>query len=266
MLTMANNVIKSFGPGSWPVRLLILPVLFLLLSLQVSTKADFIDLNPNTTGYFTADTTYAWNNTSSLGNVSTTLIGSTQSLLANKEHRSYMIFDTYQVNSGIISSSISFGVSSWYNSRGGLPTSTFSINVGLPTGFTSADYATNYPMYTSSGMSLYQSLDTYPLASVPVTVAPNTAPVSGQVVWYTVNLPLGFVSAFNQTRLNGSRYLTLSITASNPTLNKVEISQIAPNGTVLRVNTISSTPEPISIISLGVGLGLILFCKRFTNP
>lgn len=263
MHTMAKMAMISFVRSTRPTRLLILPIFILLLSFQVSIQADFIDLNPNTTGYFTADTTYAWNNTSSLGNVLSTMIGSTQGLLANKEHRSYMIFDTYQVNSGIISASIRFGVSSWYNSRGGQPTGTFSINVGLPTGFTAADYATNYPMYTSTGMPLYQSLDTYSIASVPVTVAPNTAPVSGQVVWYTVNLPLGFISAFNQTRLNGSRYLTLSVTATNPSTNKAEISQMAPDGTVLRVNTISSTPEPVSMISLAVGLGLIFVRKRF---
>lgn len=238
-------------------------LLLVFLCSQISVHADFVDLTPNTTGYFTADTTYAWNNTTGLGDLSTTLIGSTQGLLANKQHRSYLIFDTYQANSAITSGSINFGVSSWTNSRGGLPTYPLSIQAGLPTGgFTAADFASLNPMYTSGTMPLFNALDDNSLGSVQVTVAPNTAPVSGQVVWYTINLPLGFVVAFNQARLNGSRYLTLSVKATDPYMNRAEISQIAPNGTTLRVNTISSTPEPLSMVSLGVGVGLILLKKR----
>lgn len=228
------------------------------MSITFKLQADFLDLGPNTVGYYTADTDYAWNNTSGLGQISSTLIGSTQATLVNKEHRTYMIFDTFQANSGIISASIDFGISWWTNSRGGQPSvPNFDLWVGLPNSISAENYATAHPMYSNSGRAQFDALADHSLGSVKVTAAPNTIG-AGSVVWYTVNLPISFVAAFNQAQLGRSRYITLSVTADNALVNKAEITEVAPNGTILRVNTIASVPEPLSFVGFGLGLVIVI--------
>jgi hypothetical protein len=237
----------------------------ILLNPSKLTKlhADFVNLSPNTVGYYTADPNFAWNDTTSMGQISsTTLIGSTQGLLANKEHRTYMIFDTFQANSGILSASINIGISWWTNSRGGLPSvPNFKLWVGQPQGFSAADFASPHPMYSDSGRLLFDALSDNSLGNVTVNAAPNTTGF-GSVIWYTVNLPLSFVAKFNQAQTGGARYVTLSLTADNAYINKAEITQVSPNGSYLRVNTFSSVPEPFSVVSLGLGIAFAVAGSR----
>lgn len=238
----------------------------LILGLGSTIQAGLIPITPTTAGHYKTDYNTAWNNTSGLGSFSITSVGGTQGILGNRLYRSYLIFDTYDADSVIVSASIQLGVSLWTTSQGVTPTpGTFTgLDMAMPSVYSASQIASNHMSPGDPiGMNIYDDLDSQFLGSVNINSAPNMPGGVSPVVWYTFNLPLSFVSAFNQARTGTARYVTVSLIANNPHFNYIQIAASSGiNAPVLTVNSITSVPEPMSFIALGSGLILTGFIRR----
>lgn len=238
----------------------------LLVSFHGTGFAGLMPLTPDTSGQYKSDFQTAWNNTTALGQLGETNIGGTQGALGNRLYRSYLIFDTQQADALILGASLKIGIASWTTSQGLTPNpgAQIGIDFGMPKLHTPADIASNHINPGNIfGQAIFEDLGDRSLGSIVVDSAPNIIGSGPPVVWYTLNLPISFIAAFNQAKLGTDRYIALGIRVQNERENILKISnsvgEFAPQ---LVVNTISVVPEPWAIVSMISGL-LIMTLGRF---
>ena len=224
-------------------------------------RAGQIPLSPYSSGEYVSDHNGSAKNKSlGLGTIGSTSVGSLQGLGALREHRSFLIFDTLGSAMPIQAASLQIGVTSWTTFQGGQPNPQVPLHllVGQPQLFSAADVAASHTWYGDYGVqSIFDDLGSSGLGSITVNNAPNLS--GGPATMYLAPLPAGFVAAFNQARQDGSRFVTISITAAEFTTNYAQLG-FGSLGVQLVVNSIAAVPEPFSATSLMLGvvvLGLV---------
>lgn len=249
----------------WRGSCLLLLGLSIWTYLSSSCQAGLMNLDPDTTGQYKSDLMTAWNNTTGFSQLAETHVGGTQGMLGNRFYRSYLIFDTQDADALIIGATLRLGVTYWTTSQGVTPSpgSSTELFVGLPN-YSAAEIAANHnvpgdPM----GMTLYNDLTSNRFGSVVVNSAPNMPGSPPGAVWYSFDLPISFISAFNQAKLNGTRYVPLSVSPRDQFTQFLTLgNNTLTYQPLLAVNTISSVPEPLAMISLGSGLVIVMLAKR----
>ena len=230
---------------------------------QPTARAGQIPLLPYSSGEYVSDHTgSAKNNSMGLGNIGSTSVGSLQGLGALREHRSFLIFDTLGSFTPIVGASLQIGVTSWTTFQGGPPNSQVPLHllVGQPTLHTAAEIAASHLWYGDYGVgAIFDDLGSSGLGSITVNNAPNIS--GGTAAMFVAPLPTGFVDAFNQARLDGSRYVTISITAAEFTTNYAQLG-FGSLGVQLVVNSVSAVPEPLSVTSFMIGLTGLAIARR----
>lgn len=240
------------------IRFLLTTLTLMIACLNTSVRAGQVPLDPFSSGEYVTDFNgSAKNNSLGLGTLETTTAGGVQGIGALREHRSFLIYDTFQADSAIVGATIQIDVSSWTNTRGGLPNTSVPVHLilGQPTSHTAAEIAASHPWYGDYGvLSIFNDLAGNTLGSIAVNLAPNVPGGSGSATMYSATLPFGFIAAFNQARTNGNRFVTISIAAAEYTSNYVQFGN-GNLGVQLLVNSLSVVPEPYSVSSLIIGVG-----------
>lgn len=227
-------------------------------------EAGQIPLSPYSSGEYVSDHNgSAKNNSTGLGTLNSTSVGSLQGLGALREHRSFLIFDTLGSFAPIVGANLQIGVTSWTTFQGAQPNPQVPLHllVGQPQFHTAEEIATSHLWYGDYGVgAIFDDLGSSGLGSITVNNAPNLS--GGSASMYMAPLPTSFVDAFNQARLDGTRYVTISITAAEFTTNYAQLG-FGSLGVQLVVNSTSPVPEPLSVTSLLIGLtGLALARHR----
>lgn len=247
------------------VQIKIVSACLLLVSVHGTGFAGLMPLTPDTSGQYKSDFQTAWNNTTEFGQLGETKIGGTQGALGNRVYRSYLIFDTQQADALIIGASLKIGITYWTTSQGLTPNpgAQIGIDFGLPALHSPLTIASNHTSPGNIfGQAIFDDLGTRSLGSIIVDSAPNIVGSGPPVVWYTLNLPLSFISAFNQAKLGTDRYIAVGIKVQNERENILKISNnVGEYAPQLIVNSISVVPEPWAIVSLISGL-LIMILGR----
>lgn len=259
--TLLPQVSGCFGNVRWRG----LGILMAAIALPVA-EAGQIPLAPYSSGEYISDHNgSAKNNSMGLGTLGSISVGSFQGLGALREHRSFLIFDTLGSSTPITSANLQIGVTSWTTFQGDEPNPQVPLHLllGQPVGHSAAEIAASHLWYGDYGVqSIFDDLGSSGLGTITVNAAPNLAGGSGAAAMYLAPLPAGFVDAFNQARQDGTRFVTISITAAEYTTNYAQLG-FGMLGVQLVVNSISAVPEPLSVISLVIGIaGLAVVHRR----
>lgn len=198
-----------------------------------SVSAGQLTLFPNTSGKYTDDHSGSpVNNTNGLNGTHSTDVGNNQGLLAPREMRSFLIFDTLGADAPIVGATLNIGVSSWTTMIGSIPPSgsVIHLNLGLPTQFTAEQIAAGHTDFTDpASLAIYSDLNGASLGTIEINIAPNWPGGSGTVAWYSATMPFGFNLAFNQARARSERYLTISLSLSESMGNLVRLGSSQPD-------------------------------------
>jgi hypothetical protein len=230
-----------------------------LACLNGSSEASQVLLQPNTTGTFSWD----WfgsprNQGQGFGNASPLTLGAYQKTGFTRNYRSYMIFDTAEAGSAILSANLELTVDWRTTVTLTNPLSALDITLGLPKQFSAEQIADPYTSSNEPASSLiYADLATNGLASISIPFGDVYKERQTSDITYSIPMPLSFVAAFNQARLT-TRYVTVSIFGGDYGFYSAGI-EMKPQ---LTVNTLNPVPEPMSMTSLAVGLTLIVIRKR----
>ena len=235
-----------------------------------SISASQMTLFPNTSGKYTSDHTGSpVNNTNGLNGPHSIEVGNNQGLLAAREMRSFLIFDTLDADASVIGASLDIGVVTWTTMIGSIPPSGSAIhlNLGLPVQFTAEQIAASHTDFTDpASLAIYNDLEGVSLGTIEINIAPNWPGGSGTINWYTATMPFGFLAAFNQARAGSARYLTVSLSLSESMGNLVSLGSSLPYEIPkLSVNTIRVVPEPVSLTSLIIGCCSLLIIRSYTS-
>lgn len=211
-------------------------------------------LEPRTTGTFSWD----WlgepvNLGAGFNTLATMTTGAYQKGSITRNYRSYMIFDTFESQSSILSATLDLTVTRRTTVSLTNPFSTLELTLGLPRQFTASQIADlQFASVSPAGSQIFADLATNGFQTVSIPFGDVIqSPLSGDIV-ISRQLPLSFIAAFNQARGSG-RYLTVSIFGGDYGMFSADFS-VRPR---LLVNNLTPVPEPLGWICLSLGLGAV---------
>gem|GEM_PF-3154819 len=229
-------------------------ILCLAPMLSRPTGAAQILLEPMTIGTFSWDWFGAPVNLGAgFDKLTTMTAGAYQKGTFTRNYRSYMIFDTLDSQSSILSATLDLTVTRRTTVSLTNPFSTLELTLGLPREFTAEEIADpQFAAQAPAGAQIFADLATNGFRTVSVPFGDVIqSPLSGDVLISTP-LPLSFIAAFNQAR-SSSRYLTVSIFGGDYGMFSADFA-VQPR---LLVNNLTPVPEPLGWLCLSIGLGTL---------
>lgn len=219
-------------------------------------------LEPRTTGTFSWDWMGAPVNLGAGFDTLTTMTtGAYQKGSITRNYRSYMMFDTFESQSSILSATLDLTVTKRTTVSLTNPFSTLELSLGLPRQFSALQIADpQFAAVAPLGDQIFADLATNGFQTVLIPFGDVIQSPRVEDVVISMQLPLSFVAAFNQARASG-RYLTVSLFGGDYGMFSADFS-VRPR---LLVNNLTPVPEPLGWICLAIGLGAVAVRKSIPS-